>query len=104
MSQLLRIRPRLNNSSVRRISRKFEIGEPHVLDQNLIGANRIGRLESFRAGVGHKVILINAVAAHAEPANQRAIFVESGAAWEKHDPAVVSAWQAAAQSLRARIR
>ncbi len=63
-------------ASIRRIPRKLEVRQPHVFVDDLIGLNVGRRFESGRAGGGDEIVLIHAVAAHAQAAHQHAVLVE----------------------------
>jgi len=58
---------------ISRISREFEIWQAHALVHDLIGADTCGRFESFCAAAGHIIVLVHAVAADSESANERAV-------------------------------
>jgi hypothetical protein len=59
--------------SVGGISRKLEIGKSDALVHYLIGTDIRWRFETGGATVGHVVILIDAVAADSQSANERAV-------------------------------
>ena len=98
------------------ISRELQVGQAHVVDHDLIGADIYGRLKirnttgaARSAGGIHcsrsdEVIFIDAVSANAQAADQNAILIEGQAAGEKDDSAhVVCVRGAAFRSLRARV-
>ena len=64
------------------MARVFDIRQPHAAYQQLICANGWRRIETESAGGGDEVVLINAVAADADRANQNAVFEERGTARE----------------------
>src|ERR1700747_760875 len=89
--------------SVGRIARKLEIREPDSVDGNLICANSSWRFESFCSGDSHKVVLIDAITADAEAADEHTVFIEAGASWKKDDAALLVVRRAALESLRAGV-
>ena len=87
-------------SSVGWIARKFEVGQTDALNQNLIGADGCGRLEILSACIGDVIILVDAIATHAQASDQHSILVERQAAGEEHNPILIGI--ARLRALRAR--
>src|SRR5437868_946866 len=65
-----------------RTARELEEGEAGATDDDLVGADGGGRLEAVGAGRGDEVVLVYAVAADADGADQFAVLVERHAARE----------------------
>src|SRR5215207_9201713 len=68
-----------------RAARELEEGEARAADDYLVGADGGGRLVAVGAGRGDEVVLVNAVAADADGADQLAVLVERHAAREDLD-------------------
>jgi hypothetical protein len=90
-------------NSVCRIAGKFKIRKPDSIDGNLIRAYCGRRFESRGAGTGYKIVLVNAIAADAEAADEHSVFIQTSASWEKHDTALFVVGRAALEALCAWI-
>src|SRR5713226_4780108 len=66
--------------SVRGVAREFEVRQADVLHGDLIGADGERSFEAFCAAAGDEIVLVHAVAADAEAADERAVAIQSGAA------------------------
>src|SRR5579863_7444392 len=73
----------------RRIAGKFQVREPHALVDHLVGAYGSWRFESGCCGGAVEIILLDAVAAHAQAAHQRAVLVKRQRAWKEHDSILI---------------
>src|SRR2546429_6852149 len=71
--------------SVRGISWKFEIRQTHALIGNLVGANARGRLKSECSAIRDVIVFIHSVAANTEPADKRAVAIQTRAAREENE-------------------
>src|SRR2546429_9098821 len=89
--------------SVRGISWKFEIRQTHALIGNLVGANAGGRLKSECSAIRDVIVFIHSVAATTEPADKRAVAIQTRAAREENDSALVRICRAGLRPLCARI-
>src|ERR1700674_3253139 len=87
---------------IRRIRREFQIRQPHTLQHNLVGANRRRSFEACRSARSHEVILVDAVAADAEPSHERSIAIQRHGSREKYNSALIRSGNL--KSLRAGIR
>ncbi len=65
-----------------RVPREFDVRQSHAAHKELISANGFGRFKTDAARSRDDVVLINAIAADADGADQRAIFVKRHAARE----------------------
>src|SRR5581483_653972 len=76
-------------ASVERVARVLEVRQADVLDEELVSAEVIRRVEAGDAARGDEVVLIDAIAADAEAADQGAILVDARAAGEEDDAVLV---------------
>ena len=90
--------------SVGRISRKFEIWQPHTLIHDLIRSGICWRFESFGAAVRYVIVLIHAVAAHPQSAGQSTVSKQTRAPGEEYDSTLVRIGRTTLKSLRAGTR
>src|SRR6266404_1091803 len=86
-----------------RVAREFEVGEADAVDEDLIGADGGGGFESRGAAGSDVVVLVNAVAADPEAADERAVLIESDGAWKENDSTLVAVGRAGLIALRAGI-
>src|SRR5215203_2578079 len=68
-----------------RVSRELEHWETGAVDDELVGPDGLGREEGAGGEVGDVVVLLDAVAADAEAADEGAVAVEGGGAGEEDD-------------------
>src|ERR1700722_4215371 len=59
----------LEKVSIRGVTREFKIWQSHAANENLVGAYIGRRLKFRRSAIGHVIVLIDAITAHAQPAN-----------------------------------
>ena len=78
------------------------IGQADAAQDDLVGAHGCGRLEANIAAVRNEIVLVHAVAADAEAADELAIEVNSFTARKKYDAALI--WAGGLRALRAGIR
>ena len=85
------------------IAGEFEVGEADAVDEDLIGADGGGGFESHGAAGSDVVVLIHAVAADAQAADERAVLIEADGAWKENDATLVVVGRAGLIALRAGI-
>ena len=54
----------LDCQSLGRVPRKLQVGQAHAVDDHLVGADIVRRLEAVGAGIGNIIVLIDAIATH----------------------------------------
>src|ERR1700730_3204693 len=67
------------------VGRKFYVRQARVLEEILVGADRHRREEIMRAGGGDDVVLIDAVAANADGADEHTVAIKRKTAGENRD-------------------
>ena len=80
---------RRKDALVRRIAREFQVRQANGVDDDLIGVDVCRSFEAFGSGAGDVVVLIHAIAAHAQSAHENAVLIERQAAWEENDSALI---------------
>jgi len=85
------------------VAREFEVGEADSVDEDLVGAYADGGFEADGAAGGYEVILIDAVAADAEAAHERAVLIESDGTGKEDHSAFVTVGRTRLIALRARV-
>ena len=70
----------------RGIARKFCVGQTRSAEIELIGANRVGCEKIVRARRANNVVLIDAVAADPDRADENSVAIKRKAAGENCDP------------------
>src|SRR5882762_11571425 len=71
------------------IARELQVRQSHAVDQYLVRADRCGCCEVLTASVRDVIVLIDAVAAHAQSAYQHAILVEGQAPGKEYNAILV---------------
>src|SRR5215472_11381998 len=77
------VRKRIEIVLIRRIARKFQVRQSHAIDHYLVSADCEWSGKILGSGVGHVIVLIDAVTTHAKAADQGAVFVERETSWKK---------------------
>src|SRR5207248_10756699 len=85
------------------IAWNLKIRQTQPLMGNLVGANARGRLKSECAAIRDVIVFIHSVAANTEPADKRAVAIQTRAAREENDSALVRICRAGLRPLCARI-
>src|SRR6266545_6158852 len=83
-----------------RIAREFGVGQARAAEKELIGANRVGREKIVRARSADNVVLIDAIAANADRADENTVAIKSKTARENRD----AVWQISANASAQRRR
>ena len=87
----------------RGIARELEVGQADAVDEDLVCANGSGRFEAYGAAGGDKVVLIHAVTADTEAADERPIPEKSDGPRKENHAAFVAIRCARLIALRAGI-
>src|SRR4029453_2887980 len=69
-----------------RVAREFDERQPHVADEELVGAEGLGRPEADAARRGDDVVLIDPVAADPDRADEGVVLIERNAPGKNLNP------------------